>query len=89
VHSVDVYLSEERGGSGDNWGNENLAQLSNLAKVTPLHKPGDVEEHVRLPETFHDERSCRIKTFVSKIVMGCLHYQNSLVLRDYELVQAL
>ncbi|ETW85609.1 hypothetical protein HETIRDRAFT_310231, partial [Heterobasidion irregulare TC 32-1] len=70
VHSFHIHFCEEWCRRCDSWGNEDVASLVNLAKVTCPNKPGNISPHIRPPKVFGNQGSCGIETLVSNIVVG-------------------
>ena len=74
MHGIDVDFGEERSGSCDNGGNEDLTGLTELAKVARSDEPDDVGMHVRPPKSFHNRCSGSVESFVSDVVVRTAHY---------------
>ena len=70
MHGVDVGFGEDRGGSGDCWGNEDLAKLVNLAKVTCLGIPLNICDETGPLEALSDVRFSGEECFVSYFVVA-------------------
>ena len=89
MHGVDVGFGEDRGGSGNCRGNEDLAKLANLAKVTGFGIPLNICDETRPPEALSDVRFGGEECFVSDfIVASAKNVEASIGGRD-ELVCAL
>ena len=71
VHGVHIHFHEEWCRCGDSQGNEDVASLANLAKVTCPDEPRNILPHMRPPKMFGDQGCCGVETFVSHVVMGC------------------
>ena len=70
MHGVDVGFGEDRGRSGDCRGNEDLAKLANLAKVTGLGVPLNISDKTGPPEALSDVRFGGEEGFVSYFVVA-------------------
>jgi hypothetical protein len=52
MHSIDVGFGEDRGGSGDDRWDEDLASLAQLADMTSFSMPVNVADHAGPPKSF-------------------------------------
>ena len=87
MHGVDVSFGKDRGGSGDCGGNEDLAKLANLAKVTGLGIPLNICDETGPP--LSDVRFSGEECFVSYVVMASAKNVEALIGGRDELVGAL
>jgi hypothetical protein len=66
MHGIDVSFGEDRGGSGDDWGNEDLTSLAQLADMTSFSIPVHIADHTGPPKALTDVCFGGIEGFVSK-----------------------
>jgi hypothetical protein len=50
MHGIDKGFGEDRGRSGDNWGNEDLTSLAQLADMTSFSIPVNITDHTGPPK---------------------------------------
>ena len=70
MHGIDVDFGEDRGGGGDCRGDEDLAKLAKLAKVTCLGIPLNICDETGPPEVLSDVGLGGEECFVSYFVMA-------------------
>jgi hypothetical protein len=66
MHGVDIGFGEDRGGSGDDWWNENLTSLVQLADMTSFSIPVNIADHTGPPKALTDVCFGGVKGFVTK-----------------------
>jgi hypothetical protein len=54
MHGIDIGFGEDRGGSGDDWGNEDLTSLAQLADMTSFSIPVNITDHTGPPKALTD-----------------------------------
>jgi hypothetical protein len=50
MHGINMGFGKDRGESGDNWGNEDLISLAQLADMTSFSIPVNITDHAGPPE---------------------------------------
>jgi hypothetical protein len=69
MHGVDVGFGEDRGGSGDNWWDEDLMSLAQLADMTSFSIPVNVADHTGPPKAFTNVGFGGIECFMAEGVV--------------------
>jgi hypothetical protein len=69
MHRIDVGFGEDRGGSGDDWWDEDLMSLVQLADMTSFSIRVNVTDHTEPPKVFTDVGFDGIECFMAKGVM--------------------
>jgi hypothetical protein len=69
MHGVDVGFCEDRGGSGDDWRDEDLTSLAQLADMTSLSIPANVTDHTGPPKVFTNVGFGGIQCFMAEGVV--------------------
>ena len=70
MHRVHVHFSEQRRGDSDDWRDEDVPRLAELAQVTGSDEPGDVGGEMRPPEAIDNVGSCRKVAMMPSRVVG-------------------
>jgi hypothetical protein len=50
MHSIDIGFGKDRGEGGDDWGNEDLTSLVQLADMTSFSIPVNIADHAGPPK---------------------------------------
>jgi hypothetical protein len=66
MHGIDVGFGKDRGGSGDDWWNENLTSLAQLADMTCFSIPVNIADHTGPPKALTDVCFGSIEGFMSE-----------------------
>jgi hypothetical protein len=66
MHGIDVSFGKDRGGSGDDWGNENLTSLAQLADMTNFSIPVYIANHTGPPKALTDVCFGGVEGFVTE-----------------------
>jgi hypothetical protein len=66
MHSIDVGVGEDGGGSGNNWWNEDLMSLAQLADMTSFSIPVNISDHTGPPKVFTDVGFGSVEGFMTK-----------------------
>jgi hypothetical protein len=69
MHSINVGFGEDRGGSGDDWRDEDLTSLAQLADVTSFSIPVNIADHAGPPNALTDVGFGGIECFMAKGVV--------------------
>jgi hypothetical protein len=69
MHGVDVGFCEDRGRSGDDWRDEDLTSLAQLADMTCFSIPVNVADHTGPPKALTDVGFGGVKCFMAEGVM--------------------
>jgi hypothetical protein len=69
MHGVDVSFCEDRGGSGDNWRDEDLMSLVQLADMTSFSIPVNVADNTGPPKVFTNVGFGGVECFMSEGVV--------------------
>jgi hypothetical protein len=51
MHGINIGFGKDRGGGGDNWENEDLMSLAQLADMTSFSIPVNIADHAGPPKT--------------------------------------
>jgi hypothetical protein len=70
MHSVNIGFGKDRGVGGDNWGNEDLTGLAQLADMTSFSIPVNIADHAGPPKVLTDMSFGSVEGLVMKRVMG-------------------
>jgi hypothetical protein len=70
MHGVDVGFCKDRGGSGNDWWDEDLMSLAQLADMTSLSIPVNVADHTGPPKAFTNVSFGGVESFM---VEGVVH----------------
>jgi hypothetical protein len=70
MHSIDIGFGKDRGGGGNDWGNEDLASLVQLADMTSFSIPVNITDHTGPPKALIDMSFSSVEGLVTKRVMG-------------------
>jgi hypothetical protein len=70
MHGIDIGFGKDRGGGGDDWGNEDLMSLAQLADMTSFSIPVNIADHAGPPKVLTDMCFGSIEGFVTERVMG-------------------
>jgi hypothetical protein len=70
MHGIDIGFGKYRGRGGDNWGNEDLASLVQLADMTSFSIPVNIAGHAGPPKVLTDMSFGSVEGLVTKSVMG-------------------
>jgi hypothetical protein len=54
MHGINIGFGKDRGGGGDDWGNEDLASLAQLADMTSFSIPVNIADHAGPPKALTD-----------------------------------
>jgi hypothetical protein len=66
MHGIDVGFGKDGGGSGDDWGNENLTSLAQLADMTSFSIPVNIADHTGPPKALTDMCFGSVEGFMTK-----------------------
>jgi hypothetical protein len=66
MHGINIGFGKDRGGSGDDWGNEDLTNLVQLADTTSFSIPVNIADHTGLPKALTDMCFGSVEGFVAK-----------------------
>jgi hypothetical protein len=69
MHGIDIGFGEDRGGSGDDWWDEDLMGLVQLADITSFSIPVHITDHTGPPKALTDVCFGSIEGFMAKGVM--------------------
>ena len=86
VHCVHVHFSEQRRGDSDDWRDEDVPRLTELAQVTGSDKPGDVGGEMRPPKSIDYVGSCCKVAMMPSSVVGSGEDHRSFIWYDDDLV---
>jgi hypothetical protein len=79
MHGINIGFGKDRGGSGDDWGNENLTSLAQLADMTSLVQLADmtsfsipvyITDHTGPPKALADVCFGSVEGFVAEWVVS-------------------
>jgi hypothetical protein len=70
MHDINIGFGKDRGGGGDNWGNEDLASLAQLADMMSFSIPVNIADHAGPPKALTDVCFGSVEGLVTKRVMG-------------------
>jgi hypothetical protein len=82
MHGVDVGFCEDRGGSGDNWRDEDLTSLAQLADMTSFSIPVNVADHTGPPKVFTNVGFGGVECFMAEGVVRSADYGKSSTWRN-------
>jgi hypothetical protein len=66
IHGIDVDFGEDGGGGGDNWWNEDLISLAQLADTTCFSIPVNIADHTGSPKALIDVGFGSVEGFMTK-----------------------
>jgi hypothetical protein len=66
MHGIDIGFGKDRGGGGDDWGNENLMSLAQLTDMTSFSIPVNIADHAWPPKALTDMSFGSIEDFVTE-----------------------
>jgi hypothetical protein len=66
MHGINIGFGKDGGGSGDDWGNEDLTGLAQLADMTSFSIPVYIADHTGPPKVLTDVCFGSIEGFVTK-----------------------
>jgi hypothetical protein len=66
MHGIHMGFGKDGGGSGDDWWNEDLTSLAQLADMTSLSIPVNITDHTGPPKVLTDVGFGSIEGFVTK-----------------------
>jgi hypothetical protein len=69
MHGVDVGFCEDRGGSGNDWWDEDLTSLVQLADMTSFNVPVNVADHTGPPKALTDVGFSGVEYFMAEGVV--------------------
>jgi hypothetical protein len=69
MHGIDVGFCEDRGRSGDDWWDEDLTSLVQLANMTSFSIPVNVADHTRPPKAFTNVGFGGVECFMAEGVV--------------------
>jgi hypothetical protein len=64
MHGIDISFGKDRGRGGDDWGNENLTSLAQLADMTSFSIPVNIADHTGPPKALADVCFSSVEGFV-------------------------
>jgi hypothetical protein len=70
MHGIDIGFGKDRGGSGNDWWNEDLMSLAQLADITSFSIPVNITDHAGPPKALTDMIFGSIEGFVTEGVMS-------------------
>jgi hypothetical protein len=82
MHGVNVGFGEDRGGSGDDWWDEDLTSLAQLADMTSFSIPVNVTDHTGPPKAFTNVSFGGVECFMAEGVMHGADYGKSSTWRN-------
>jgi hypothetical protein len=65
MHGINIGFGKDRGRGGNDWGNENLTSLAQLADMTSFSIPVNIADHAGPPKSLTDMSFGSIKGFVT------------------------
>jgi hypothetical protein len=66
MYVIDIGFGKDRGGSDNDWGNEDLMSLVQLADMESFNIPVNIANHTRPPKVLTDVSFGSIECFVTK-----------------------
>jgi hypothetical protein len=66
MHGIDISFGKDRGGGGDDWGNEDLTSLAQLEDMTSFSIPVYIADHTGPPKALADVCFGSIEGFVAE-----------------------
>jgi hypothetical protein len=69
MHSIDVGFGEDRGGSGNDWWDEDLMSLAQLADMTSSSIPVNIADHAGPPKALTDVGFGGVECFMAERVV--------------------
>jgi hypothetical protein len=66
MHGINIGFGKDRGEGGDDWENENLTSLAQLADMTSFSIPVNIADHTGPPKTLTDMGFGSVEGFVTE-----------------------
>jgi hypothetical protein len=66
MYGIDVGFGKDGGGGGDNWRNEDLTSLAQLADMTSFSMPVNIADHTGPPKALTDVGFGSVEGFMSE-----------------------
>jgi hypothetical protein len=66
MHGIDIGFGKDRGRGGNNWGNEDLTGLAQLADMTSFRIPVNIADHTGPPKTLTNVSFGSVEGFVTE-----------------------
>jgi hypothetical protein len=66
MHGIDIDFCKDRGRGGDDWGNEDLTSLVQLADMTSFSIPVNIADHAGPPKALTDMCFGSVEGFVAE-----------------------
>jgi hypothetical protein len=66
MHGINISFGKDRSGGGDDWGNENLMSLVQLADMTSCSIPVNITDHTGPPKALTDMCFGSIEGFMTE-----------------------
>jgi hypothetical protein len=66
MYGIDIGYGKDRGGGGDNWWDEDLMSLVQLADMTSFSIPVNIADHAGPPKVLTDMSFGSVEGFVTK-----------------------
>jgi hypothetical protein len=66
MHGISIGFGKDRGGSGNDWGNEDLMGLAQLAYMTCFSIPVNIADHTGPPKALTDVCFGSVRGFVTR-----------------------
>jgi hypothetical protein len=82
MHGIDVGFCKDRGGSGDDWQDEDLTSLAQLADVTSFSIPVNIADHAGPPKALTDVGFGGVECFMAEGVVCGVNNGKSLTWWD-------
>jgi hypothetical protein len=69
MHGINIGFGKDRGGSGDDWGNEDSVSLAQLADMTSFSIPVNIDDHTGPPKALTNVSFGSVEGFVTELVV--------------------
>jgi hypothetical protein len=66
MHGINIGFGKDRGRGGDDWGNEDLTSLAQLADMTSFSIPVNIADHAGPPKVLTDMYFGSVEGFVTE-----------------------
>jgi hypothetical protein len=66
MYGINIIFAKDRGRGGNDWGNENLMSLAQLADMTSFSIPVNITDHTRPPKALTDVSFGSVEGFVAE-----------------------
>jgi hypothetical protein len=66
MHGINISFGKDRGGSGDDWWNEDLTSLAQLADMTSFGIPVNIADHTGQPKVLTDMSFGSVEGFMAE-----------------------